>query len=83
MGVQLDRRHSFGEHLQIATAKGIQCGANLARFMTNIGGPREAKEILLAGVVHSKLLYAALIWASTLSNHDIQKSCFRHREKRR
>ena len=26
-GVQLDRRLSFGEHLQIATVKAIQCGA--------------------------------------------------------
>ena len=37
LGVQLDRRLSFGEHLQIATAKAIQCGANLARLMPNIG----------------------------------------------
>ena len=41
--VQLDRRLSFGEHLKIATAKAIQCGANLARLMPNIGGPREAE----------------------------------------
>ena len=31
--VQLDRRLSFGEHLKIAAAKAIQCGANLARLM--------------------------------------------------
>ena len=39
--VQLDRRLSFGEHLQIATAKAIQCGANLTRLMPNIGALRE------------------------------------------
>ena len=33
----------FGEHLQIASAKAIQCGAALTRVMPNIGGPREAK----------------------------------------
>ena len=33
LGVQLGRRLSFGEHLQIATAKVIQCGANLTRLM--------------------------------------------------
>ena len=30
LGVQLDRRLSLGEHLKIAVAKAIQCGANLA-----------------------------------------------------
>ena len=41
LGVQLDRRLSFVEHLQMATAKAIQCGANLARIMPDIGGPRD------------------------------------------
>ena len=43
LGVQLDHRLSFGEHLNIAAAKAIECGANFARVMQNIGGPREAK----------------------------------------
>ena len=46
LGVQSDRRLSFGEHLQIATAKAIQCGAALTRRTPNIGGPREAKRRL-------------------------------------
>ena len=37
------RRLSFGQHLQIATAKAIQCGATLTRLMLNIDSPREAK----------------------------------------
>ena len=37
LGVQLDRRLNFGEHLQITAAKAIQCGAALARLMPNIG----------------------------------------------
>ena len=61
LGVQLDRRLSFGEHLLIATAKAIQCGATLTRFMPNIGGLREARRRLVASVVNSKLLYAAPI----------------------
>ena len=40
LGVQLDRRLSFAEHLRITTAKAIQCGASLPRLMPNIGGPR-------------------------------------------
>ena len=76
LGVQLDRRLSFGEHLQIATAKAIQCGAALTRLMPNIGGPREAKRRLVASVVNSKLLYAAPIWTSALNNHAILKKLF-------
>ena len=76
LGVQLDGRLSFGEHLQIATAKAIQCGASLTRFMPNIGGPREAKRKLVASVVLSKLLYAAPVWANVLKNDAIQRKLF-------
>ena len=69
LGVQLYRRLGFGEHLQIVTAKAIQCGAALTRLMPNIGGPSEAKRRLVASVVNSKLLYAAPICASALNNH--------------
>ena len=72
----MDRRLSFGEHLQIASAKAIQCGANLARLMPNIGGPRKAKRRLVASVVHSKQLYAAPVWANALQNHAIQRKLF-------
>ena len=72
----MDRRLSFGEHLQIATAKAIQCGAALTRLMPNIGGPREAKRRLVASVVNSKLLYGAPIWTSALNNHAILKKLF-------
>ena len=73
LGMQLDRRLSFGEHLKIVSAKAIECGANLARLMPNIGGPREAKRRLVASVVHSKLLYAAPVWASAINSHAILK----------
>ena len=76
LAVQLDRRLSFGQCLQIATAKAILCGAALTRLMPNIGGPREAKKRLVASVVNSKLLYAAPIWTSALNNHSILKRLF-------
>ena len=76
LGVQLDRRLSFSEHLKIAAAKAIQCGATLARLMPNIGGPRKAKRRLVASVVHSKQLYAAPVWANALQNHAIQRRLF-------
>ena len=74
--MQFDRRLSFGEHLQIATAKAIQCGAALTRLMPNIGGPSEAKRWLVASVVNSKLLHAAPIWTSAINNHAILKKLF-------
>ena len=74
--MQLDRRLSFGEHLQIATAKAIQCGVALTRLMPNIVGPREAKRRLVTSVVNSKLLYADPIWTSALNNHAILKKLF-------
>ena len=49
---------------------------DLARLMPNISGPREAKRRLVAIVVHLKLLYTALVWASALNNHAIQKKIF-------
>ena len=72
----MERRLNFGEHLQIATAKAIQCGAALTRLMPNIVGPREAKRRLVASVVNSKLPYAAPIWTCALYNHTIQKKLF-------
>ena len=60
LGVQLDLRLSFGEHQKIAGAKAIQCGANLAGLMPNIGGPWESKRILVASVVHSILCSSGL-----------------------
>ena len=74
-GVQLDRRLNFGENLKIATAKDIQCRANLDRLMPN-DGLREAKRRLVASVVHSKLLYAAPAWANALQNHATQRKLF-------
>ena len=76
LGVQLDGWLSFVEHLQIASAKAIQCEPNLAGLILKIGGPREAKKRLVTIVVHSKLLYAALVWACALYNHDISKKLY-------
>ena len=72
----MDGRLSFVEHLRTTSAKAIQCGANLARLMPNIGGPREAKRRLVASVVHSKLIYAAPVWAKALQHHAIQRRLF-------
>ena len=76
LGVQLDQRLSFGEHLQIATAKAIQCGVALTRLMPNIGGPRKAKRRLVASVVNSNQLNTAPVWTSAPNKHAIQEKLF-------
>ena len=76
LGVQSDRWLSFGKHLQIATAKAIQCRAALTQLMPNIDGPREAKRRLVASVVNSKLIEGAPVWKSALNNRAIQKKLF-------
>lgn len=71
LGVQIDARLRFDEHLRIASEKaGAVCNA-LARIMPNIGGPRQARRRLLSSVVTSVLLYAAPIWseAATVSSY--------------
>ena len=76
LGVQLNQSLSFGEHLQIATAKAIQCAAALSWRMPNIGGPREAKRRLVVKVANLKLLYTVPVWTSAHNNHAIQKNLF-------
>ena len=44
LGAQLDHRLSFGEHVKIAAAKAIQCGASLARICQTSVDPGKRKE---------------------------------------
>lgn len=62
LGVQLDARLRFDEHLQSVSSKaGTICNA-LARIMPNIGGPSHDRRKLLSSVVTSVMMYAAPIW---------------------
>ena len=68
----MDRKLSFSEHLEIATVKAINVEQSW-RLMPNIGGSRGAKKRLVVNMVHSKLLYAALVSANSLQNDAIQR----------
>jgi hypothetical protein len=57
LGVQLDSRLSFVKHNSTMTA------AALARLMLNVGSSSQPKQSLLMSVVHSRLLYGAVIWS--------------------
>ncbi|XP_030766619.1 uncharacterized protein LOC115890514 [Sitophilus oryzae] len=66
LGVQIDKKLNFKEHIHAVVVKAQTTVAKLARVMPNIGSPRQEKRILLNEVVHDSILYAAPIWAKAL-----------------
>lgn len=53
---------SFAPHLEYAAAKAWRMAMALARFLPNLGRPRELVRRLYSGVVHSVFLYGATMW---------------------
>lgn len=66
LGVMIDRHLNFGSHIQYACNKTEKVTAALGRLMPNVGGPSAGKRAVMAGVVHSSILYAAPIWVDGL-----------------
>lgn len=73
LGVLIDHRLNFREHLRYAGVKSSQAGAALSRLMPNIGGPSQPIRNLLASVNNSILMYAAPIWATATSHETYMK----------
>lgn len=63
LGIYLDDRGSFGEHVIQVTKKAESRLSKISRLMPNIKGPTSNKREVLCGVVHSILLYGAPVWA--------------------
>ena len=68
LGVLLDHRLNFKDHLRYVGEKASRAAKALARIMPNIGGPRQPIRNLLASVNTSILMYAAPIWASAATH---------------
>ena len=66
LGITLDRKMTFGEHIKKAADKAAVVTGRLSRLMANIGGPSASKRCLLMTVTHSVLLYGAEIWGDAL-----------------
>ena len=73
LGVDLDRKLNFRHHVIKAISKAIESRGNISRLMPNVEGPREVKRRILASVFHSKLLYAAPVWAAAAKNYSLGK----------
>lgn len=66
LGVMIDSRLNFGEHVMVTCQKAARVGASLSRIMPNIGGPRQDRRVLLSSVVSSVMYYAAPVWSCAL-----------------
>ncbi|XP_026466018.1 uncharacterized protein LOC113369546 [Ctenocephalides felis] len=73
LGVMIDEKLSFREHLDSACIKASKTVSNLSRIMANCMGPRTRKRRVLLEVVHSVLLYGAEIWADILKQKTYRR----------
>ncbi|XP_051155583.1 uncharacterized protein LOC127278094 [Leptopilina boulardi] len=74
LGVELNGRLNIHHHMATALNKAIECAANLARVMPNVGGLSEKKMRLVASVAHAKFLYTAPAWAPSLRTNRLSTS---------
>ncbi|XP_050490231.1 uncharacterized protein LOC126873432 [Bombus huntii] len=66
LGLTLDSHWTFGAHFE-RLAPSVEATANaLGRLLPRLGGPDVGVRRLYAGVVRSRLLYGAPIWAEDL-----------------
>ncbi|CAB0037467.1 unnamed protein product [Trichogramma brassicae] len=63
LGIQLDARLTFNDHLIAASEKASKVAGALSQIMPTIGGPRSSRRRLYANVIDSILLYGAPIWS--------------------
>lgn len=67
LGLQIDSKLKFSEHVRLVAAKASKVAQNLAKIMPNISATKTRKRKLVESVVHSVLLYEAPIWSSDMS----------------
>ena len=70
LGVMIDDRLSFKQHIEYSSAKAAKVNGMISRLMPNLRGPGEIRRRLLAGVVGSVMLYGAPIWAEAVLIKD-------------
>lgn len=73
LGVTIDDKLSFRQHLERACTKASRTVTSLSRIMTNTVGPRTKERRVLLEVAHSVLLYGAEIWADILKQKTYRR----------
>nr|CAH7745583.1 unnamed protein product [Callosobruchus chinensis] len=73
LGVWLDTKLSFADHIDKKVQKATNMFMSLARLMPNCNGPRASKRKVLCTAALSSLLYAAPIWQTALSRSKIKR----------
>ncbi|GJQ74502.1 hypothetical protein Trydic_g21370 [Trypoxylus dichotomus] len=66
LGVYFDTLANFREHLERAPDRAMEKIRSLIQLMPNVGGPNSCKRAMLAGVVHSIVVYGLPIWIDAL-----------------
>jgi len=66
LGVIIDTRLSFREHLADASSKAAGVNWPLSTIMLNTRGPKQASRRLLMSATRATMLYAAPVWAKAL-----------------
>ena len=75
LGVMLDRRLCFRNHIEYASAKASTTCMAISRLLPNTNGPCQPARKLLASVCSATLLYASQVWAtSTLKTSYIKEA---------
>ncbi|XP_026320752.1 uncharacterized protein LOC113230862 [Hyposmocoma kahamanoa] len=67
LGLTLDSRWNFHEHLRRLCPRLVSAAAALGKLLPNVGGPSSDCRRLFAGVIRSMALYGAPIWAEALT----------------
>ncbi|XP_068141777.1 uncharacterized protein [Drosophila tropicalis] len=73
LGVMLDTRLCFREHLEYANQRALVSVRSLSRIMMNTRGPKEGRRRLLTSVTRSIALYAAPIWADAMDKKSYRR----------
>lgn len=73
LGVVLDDRMTFGEHIRQVVEKAQVKMSALTRILPNIGGPSSPKRVSLCLVVRSIVLYGAPVWYQAASVQKYRK----------
>lgn len=73
LGIYLDRRLTFAQHIEVACAKAAKATAEVGRLLPNVGGPKASRRRLLCSVATSVLMYGAPIWGKVFWTAKTQR----------